>query len=70
MYITVKTLLQNLNYKLDTFFKLLNNCGYSKTNILSLHDLIELKKCINSKHYKTKLLLLEIDRYISLMSEK
>ncbi|MFA6139027.1 MAG: hypothetical protein WC667_13215 [Sulfurimonas sp.] len=67
MCITTNTLLKNLKIKTKYFFKLLNDCGFSKTNIFSLEDLKVLRDCIKTKHYKSKLLVLEINKKIDLL---
>lgn len=67
MKITTIVLLHNLKIKSNYFFKLLNKCGFSNTNIFSINDLIVLRDCLKTKHFKSKLLVLEINKKIDLL---
>jgi hypothetical protein len=67
MQITTKALVQNLRIKINSFYKVLNRCGFSKTNLFSLNDLIKLRDCIKTKHSKSKLLIIVLDKQIEVL---
>ena len=58
MYITVDELVLNLSISINSFFKVLRNCGYSKSMFFHLDDLKKLRDCLksaNKDHYKKKI---------------
>ncbi len=69
-FIFVIDILKNRNISKKYFNKILNNYGLSSTNILRLDDLLLLKKSINSNQYRSKLLLLELDKHLSILYDK
>lgn len=68
MFVNLKNVAQTLNIKLDSLFKVLERCGYSRRISLSKDDTKKLINCLSSKkiRYNTKKLInvlrLELER--------
>lgn len=66
MSVNVNQIASSLNIKLNSFLKLLNRLGFSSTQYLNCEELKKIRSlCIDSKHYRKKLLVLELNKILN-----